>query len=195
MAEAIKILIAHHDALVRKTLVDAIKSLDYEIQATVETCGGITEQCQRERPELIISGVDMPDGDAVSVLIEVSKEDPIPAIVVTDNDSLHDVERALQDHVMAYLLEPIESEHIQPTIYLVLRRFEQFEALHEEVQDLRQALADRKIIERAKGILMSQSQLDEGDAFRRLQKLASEKRRKLVDIANAIITAQEALSD
>lgn len=195
MAEAIQILIAHHDEKVRKTLKEAIKDLKYEVQASVETRDGIVKQCHMQRPDLIISGVKMSDGDAISVLIELSKEEPIPAIVITDNESLHDVERALQDHVMAYLLEPIESEHIQPTIYLVLRRFEQFEALHDEVQDLRQALADRKIIERAKGILMSQSNLDEGDAFRRLQKLASEKRRKLVDIANAIITAQEAMGE
>jgi len=195
MAESVKILIAHADANVRQTLDEAVQGLDYQVQAQVETRAGLLEQCQRERPELIISGVTMPDGDAIEVLIEVSKDNPIPAIVVTDNDSLQNVERALQDHVMAYLLEPIEPDHIQPTIYLVLRRFEQFEALHEEVQDLRQALADRKIIERAKGILMSQSNLDEGDAFRRLQRLPSVKRRKLVDIANAIITAQEAMSD
>ncbi|QDT01528.1 ANTAR domain-containing response regulator [Adhaeretor mobilis] len=195
MADAVKILVAHSDAEVRQTLVEAIEGLDYQVQGQVGTHAGLLEQCQRKRPELIMSGVDLPDGDALSALIEISKEEPIPAIVVTQSESLQDVERAIQDHVMAYLLEPIEPEHIQPTIYLVLRRFEQFEALHEEVQDLRQALADRKIIERAKGILMSQSKLDEGDAFRRLQKLASEKRRKLVDIANAIITAQEAMSD
>lgn len=195
MSNRISILIAHPDSETRDTLVAAIDELDYHVQRAVETKMALMEECDRHRPDLIISGIDMPDGNAIEALITISENNPLPAIIVTDNESLQDVEHALQDHVMAYLLEPIEKDRIQPTIYLVLRRFEQFEALHEEVKDLRQALDDRKIIERAKGILMSNGQLDESEAFRRLQKMASDKRTKLVEIANAIIVAQEALSD
>lgn len=195
MSNRISILIAHPASETRDTLVAAIDELDYHVQRAVETKMALMEECDRHRPDLIISGIDMPDGNAIEALITISENNPLPAIIVTDNESLQDVEHALQDHVMAYLLEPIEKDRIQPTIYLVLRRFEQFEALHEEVKDLRQALDDRKIIERAKGILMSNGQLDESEAFRRLQKMASDKRTKLVEIANAIIVAQEALSD
>ena len=73
-----------------------------------------------------------------------------------------------------------------------MRRFEQFQALLREAADLRQALEDRKVIERAKGVLMKKAGLDEHDAFRRLQKLASDKNRKLVDIAQMILTADQA---
>lgn len=195
MSKEVSILIAHPDVETCATLSAAIEELDYRVQAVVHGKQDLMDECDRQRPNLIISGIDMPDGNAINALIAISEHDPLPAIIVTDNDSLHDVEHALQDHVMAYLLEPIEKDRIQPTIYLVLRRFEQFEALHDEVQNLRQALSDRKIIERAKGILMSQGNLDESDAFRRLQKMASDKRTKLVDIANAVITAQETLAD
>lgn len=195
MTDRIAIVIAHPDEETRTTLTEAIDELGYHVQRAVDTKRGLLEECDRQRPDLIISGIDMPDGNAIEALINISEQDPLPAIIVTDNESLRDVEHALQDHVMAYLLQPIEKDRIQPTIYLVLRRFEQFEALHDEVQDLRQALSDRKMIERAKGILMSQGNLDEDEAFRRLQKMASDKRTKLVNIADAIITAQEALSD
>ncbi len=195
MAETVSIIVAHSDDATRSTLVQAVDELKYSVQAAVDSKQALIAECARNRPGLIISGIDMPDGNAIDALIEISKDDPLPAIIVTDNESLRDVEHALRDHVMAYLIEPIDSDQIQPTIYLVLRRFEQFEALHEEVQDLRQTLVDRKVIERAKGILMSQGQLDESEAFRRLQKMASDKRTKLVKIADAIITAQEALSD
>ena len=80
----------------------------------------------------------------------------------------------------------------RPAIALAMRRFEQFQALRKEAADLRQALEDRKVIERAKGILMKQAGLDEQDAFRRLQKLASDKNRKLVEIAQMILIAEEA---
>jgi response regulator NasT len=78
-------------------------------------------------------------------------------------------------------------------IALAMRRFEQFEALRQESADLRQALEDRKVIERAKGILMKRAGLDEQEAFRRLQKTASEKSRKLVEIAQMILIAEEAV--
>ena len=73
-----------------------------------------------------------------------------------------------------------------------MRRFEQFQALRREAADLKQALEDRKLIERAKGMLMKKAQLDEAEAFRRLQKLASDKNRKLVEIAKILLTAEEA---
>jgi len=195
MAEEISILIAHPDAEVSATLVQAIQELKYRVQAEVNNQQGLLDECKRHRPDLIISSVDMRDGSAIDALIKISEDKPIPAIIVTDNDSLKEVEHALEDHVMAYLLLPLDKDQIQPTIYLVLRRFEQFEALHEEVQDLRQTLADRKIIERAKGVLMSQEQCDEDDAFRKLQRKATDRRTKLVKIANEILAAQEELSE
>ncbi len=76
---------------------------------------------------------------------------------------------------------------------IAMRRFEQFQALRKETSDLKQALEDRKVIEKAKGILMKKAGLDEHDAFRRLQKLASDKNRKLIEIAQMILTAEEAL--
>jgi hypothetical protein len=80
----------------------------------------------------------------------------------------------------------------EPVIALAMRRFEQFQSLRREAADLRQALEDRKIIERAKGILMKKAHLEEHDAFRWLQRLASDKNLKLVDLARMIITAEEA---
>jgi response regulator NasT len=205
MAAPVQIVIAHTDASVRSTLSEAIEGCSssdgdgpdnstYEVCASIDTRAKLERHCKVNRPDLIVCGVQLADGDAIELLVKIGETAPIPAIIVTDKDSLGNVEHALEDHVMAYLIEPIDVEQIQPTIYLVLRRFEQFQALLEQVQDLRQALADRKIIERAKGILMSQGEMDETDAFQRLQRMATDKRKKLVEIAQAIVTAQEAMA-
>ena len=95
---------------------------------------------------------------------------------------------------MAYLVKPIKQVDLEPAIALATRRFEQFQQLQKEANDLKQALADRKVIERAKGIIMKRTGLDEQEAFRRLQKLASEKNKKLVELSAIIVTAEEALS-
>ncbi len=94
---------------------------------------------------------------------------------------------------MAYLIKPIGRSQLEPTIAIAMRRFQEFEALRKDTADLRQALADRKVIEQAKGILMSNAHLDEQSAFRRLQKYASEKNLKLIEIAHMIVTASGAL--
>ena len=117
---------------------------------------------------------------------------PVPVILVS---AYHDPElfhRAEADHILAYLVKPIKQADLEPAIAIAMRRFEQFQALRQETADLQQALEDRKIIEKAKGMLMKKAGLDEHDAFRRLQRLASDKNRKLIEIAPMILTAEEA---
>ena len=94
---------------------------------------------------------------------------------------------------MAYLVKPIKKADLETTLALAQRRYKEFTALQQQATDLRQALEDRKVIERAKGILMKRAGLDEADAFRRLQKLASDKNLELVKIAEMIVTAEEAM--
>ena len=113
-------------------------------------------------------------------------------ILVSAHRDVSLIERADLDHIMAYLVKPIKQVDLGPSIAIAVRRFEQFAELRQEATDLRQALADRKVIERAKGLLMKKAGLDESDAFRRLQKLASDKNRKLVEFASMLLTAEEA---
>lgn len=191
MSAEIKILLAHDDPSVLQSIDKALDGVEYSIAEYVTTCDQLHTACYERRPDVVISAVKLQGGDAINVLVEVGYDCPVPTIIVTERDSLHDVERALQDHVMAYLLLPLDPEQIKPTIYLVLRRFEQFEALRGEVEDLRQALTDRKLIERAKGVLMAGEDIDESEAFRKLQKAAMSNRKKLAEIAQEILDSHE----
>ncbi len=103
------------------------------------------------------------------------------------------VERAVQANVAAYMMKPVAPEDLLPTITLALARFRQFQALRQEVDDLRGALEARKVIERAKGILMRRLELTEEEAFRRLQRQSQATNRKLADVAQAIVMADSML--
>lgn len=195
MITPVKLLLAHQDPSVREAIELALEGVDYSIAEVVTTCEQLRQACYERCPDVVISAVDLEDGDAIKVLVEVGYDCPVPTIVVTHRDSLSDVERALQDHVMAYLLTPLDPEQIKPTIYLVLRRFEQFEALRSEVEDLKQALTDRKLIERAKGVLMADAEVDESEAFKMLQSKAMSNRQKLVEAARAVLETQETRTD
>src|SRR5262249_36674286 len=134
----------------------------------------------------------MPEMDGIDAAMQIYRERPVPVILVSAYHDSTLIARAGADHVLGYLVKPIKQADLEPAIMLAMRRFEQFEALRKEAADLRQALEDRKLIERAKGILMKRGPLDEQEAFRRLQKLASEKSRRLVDIAQMVLVAEEA---
>ncbi len=144
------------------------------------------------RPDLVITDIKMPDMDGIDAASAVYAELPVAIILISAYHDADLIRRAEADHVMGYLVKPIKQSDLEPTIALAIRRSDQFRVLRQEAVDLRQALEDRKIIERAKGILMKKVTVDEPDAFRRLQRLASDKNLKLVEVARMIVTADEA---
>ena len=157
-----------------------------------ETGRELVEQCRATHPDLVITDIKMPDMDGIDAAAQIYREAAVPVILVSAYHDAEFIRRAEADHILAYLVKPIKQADLEPAIAIAMRRFEQFQALRKEAADLKQALEDRKIIEKAKGILMKKAGLDEHDAFRRLQKLASDKNRKLVEIAQIILTAEEA---
>jgi response regulator NasT len=167
--------------------------LGHEVVAVAENGRQLVELCRRERPDLVITDIKMPDTDGIAAAMQIYRERPVPVILVSAYHDAELVERAEGDHILAYLVKPIKQTDLGPAIAIAMRRFAQFEALRKEAADLRQALEDRKVVERAKGILMHRAGLEEPTAFRRLQKMASDRNRKLVEIAHMILVAEEAM--
>jgi len=153
----------------------------------------LVEQCRTTRPDLVLTDIKMPDLDGIDAAVRIYQQRPIPVILVS---AFHDaalVRRAEVDHIMAYLVKPIKQADLETAIAVAVRRFEQFEELRGEASDLRQALADRRMVERAKSHLMKQAGFDELEAFRHLQQLAREESRKLIEVAQKILNAEKAL--
>lgn len=166
--------------------------LGHEVVASVENGRELVDRCRTLRPDLVITDIKMPDMDGIDAAAQIYRHEPIPVILVSAYHDAEFIRRAESDHILAYLVKPIKQADLEPAIAIAMRRFEQFQALRKEAADLKQALEDRKLIERAKGILMKKANLGENDAFRRLQKLASDKNKKLIEIAQMILTAEEA---
>jgi two-component system, response regulator PdtaR len=192
--QSLRIAIADDEADMRDYFQKILPGQGHVVVSAARTGNELVEHCRLHKPDLVITDVKMPDMDGIDAAVELYRDAPIPVILVSAYHDPELIARAEADHILAYLVKPIKQADLEPAIGLAMRRFEQFQALRQEAADLRQALADRKIIERAKGILMKRAGLDEQEAFRRLQKLASEKNRKLIDIASMIVTADEALN-
>jgi response regulator NasT len=130
--------------------------------------------------------------DGIEAAVQLYKDGPVPVVLVSAYEDPNLIARAEADHILAYLVKPIKRASLEPAIAIAMHRFEQFEALRRETAGLRQALEDRKVVEKAKSILMRKTGLDEQEAFRRMQKLASKDNIKLIAVAGSILTADEA---
>ena len=193
MRHPLRIAVADDEPDMRDYFSRILPRLGHRVVAVAATGAELVEKCRAERPDLVITDIKMPDLDGIDAAAQLYRERPVPVILVSAYHDPSLIERAEVDHILAYLVKPIKQADLAPAIGVAMRRFEQFEELRREAADLRQALEDRKVIERAKGVLMKRANLDEQDAFRRLQKLASEKSRKLVDIAQMVLVAEEAI--
>ena len=190
----LNILVADDEQDMRDWFQKIIPLLGHRVTNAVSTGRQLIAAARESRPDLIITDIKMPDMDGIAAAAELYLDYPVPVILVSAYHEPELIARAEADHIMAYLVKPIKQVDLEPAIALATRRFEQFQQLQKEANDLKQALADRKVIERAKGIIMKRTGLDEQEAFRRLQKLASEKNKKLVELSAIIVTAEEALS-
>lgn len=190
------ILIVDDELVVRDSLLKWFSLEGYHVKAAASARDALellADPARMAEIDVALLDIKMPGMDGIEAATQLYLENPVPVILVSAHHDPALIERAEADHVMAYLVKPIKQADLGPAIALAMRRFEQFEALRREAADLRQALEDRKLIERAKGILMLRSTLDEPTAFRRLQKVASEKNLKLAEVARMIVTTEEAL--
>jgi response regulator NasT len=193
MKRSLRIVVADDEPDMRDYYRTILPILGHQVVASCEDGEELVRRSLELQPDLLIADIKMPKLDGIEAAAQVERKLSVPIILVS---AFHDAElinRAETDHVLAYLVKPIKQADLETAIAIALRRFEQFQALRREAADLRQALEDRKLIERAKGVLMKRSGLDEASAFRRLQKLASEKNLKLIELTRMILTAEEAL--
>ncbi len=184
------VVVAHASDETRDAIVASIN----DQHRVIATCGTVTEIKQTvlaTRPDILITGVMYPDGEGIDTAIELSDAYPLPTVVATAARSLELVEKAMRDHVMAYLIEPIVPEDLEAAIIVAWSRFEQLRDLESQVEDLKLALEHRKYIERAKGILMASESMSEADAFGYLRRRAQDTRRRMIDIAHEILESRK----
>ncbi len=186
---ALRILIADDESLRLMSLREQLEKLGHRVVAEASDGRSAVELARDLRPDLAIMDIKMPGMDGIEAADKIMRERPIPIILLTAYSEKDLAERAAQAQVAAYLMKPVSESDLLPAIALAISRFAEFQQLHKEVDDLRDALETRKLVERAKGILMCRLDLSEEEAFRRLQRRSQNENKKLGEIAQAIITA------
>jgi AmiR/NasT family two-component response regulator len=194
MKEALRVAVAEDEPELLEDLREMLLELGHQVVATATNGQELIEQCEATHPDLVIADIRMPIMDGLEAADRIRQAEPVPVVLVSAHSEPELIDRALQNHVLSYLIKPIKADQLKTAIALAMGRFREFKTLRREASDLRQALQDRKVIERAKGVLMKEADLDEAEAFRRLQQLASSKNQKMLQIAEAILLGQEAIA-
>ncbi|HEY8775301.1 MAG TPA: response regulator [Gaiellaceae bacterium] len=189
-----KVLIAEDDPVVALGLTERVRSLGHDPIGPVGDGEQAVAEAKATLPDLYLFDIEMPYLDGLAAAVQLAADGfRRPVVIVTGVDDPSLVERSIASGVSAYLTKPIDTRELEAAIKLAAARHSEFEALEAEVSKAQQALEDRKLVERAKGLLMSALKLSEQDAFRRLQLTARERNLRLVDVARRIVEQQSLL--
>jgi response regulator NasT len=190
----VKVLIAEDDPVIALGLAERVRSLGHEALGPAADGAEAVELGRADTPDLYLFDIEMPNLDGLEAAQQLAAEGlRRPVVVVTGVEDESLVERSIASGVGAYLTKPVDTRELQAALGLSAARHREFELLEAEVDRAQQALEDRKLVERAKGILMSALDLSEQDAFRRLQSTARERNLRLAEVAARIVEQQSLL--
>jgi two-component system, response regulator PdtaR len=184
---AVRILIAEDETIIRLDLRQLLERAGHEVVAEARDGDEAVELAREHEPELAIMDVRMPRLDGIEAAKLILAERPIPIVMLTAYGQEELVSRAVEAGVFGYLVKPFREQDLVPAIATARARHEELAAVREEAESLADALAARKAIERAKGLLMEKEGLSEADAFARLRKASQVSGRPLKVIAEAVI--------
>ncbi len=189
----LKILVAEDEYLVLMGLKSNLKELGHEIIAEAMNGKQAIELAEEKSPDLIIADINMPEIDGIEAVKQINKDHVIPSIIVTGYSDDELIEKASKVGVFAYLVKPVGIEELKASIIIAMNKYEEFKEVNKELQDQKKALENRKLIERAKGILMDTLSLTEAEAMKKLQQKSQQENSKLVAVAKNIIKMNEYL--
>jgi response regulator NasT len=182
-----RILIAEDETIIRLDLRQLLERAGYDVVAEAKDGEEAVALARTEEPELAILDVKMPKLDGIEAARRILEERPVPIVILTAYGQQELVARAVEAGVFGYLVKPFREQDLLPAIAAARARHEELQALRAEAESLADALAARKVIEQAKGLLMEKEQLSEGEAFARLRKASQASGRPLKTIAEAVV--------
>ena len=189
-----RVLVAEDDPLIARGLTERLRSLGHDPLGPASDGAQAIELAHASPPDLYLFDIEMPNLDGLQAATQLAADGlRRPVVVVTGVDDSSLIERSIVSGVSAYLTKPVDTRELEAALALATARHAEFEALEAEVDQARQALEDRKMVERAKGLLMSALDLSEHDAFQRLQLTARERNLRLADVASRIVEQQSLL--
>jgi len=186
-----KVVVVDDHAPSRAAVAEAVIAQGGQVKGNGSRVQDVVHLVGKHRPDVVIMAVGLPDGDGVEAARQVMASGACPVVMLTSHTDTAVAARAIAAGVLAFLVKPLRAEEVGPALDVAVSRFRELSAMRQENEALKRTLETRKLIERAKGILMQRLGLSEPDAFRRIQKTAMDSRRPMAEVAQALLLTEE----
>lgn len=191
MMQKLRILLADDEALIRLDLREMLTEAGHEIVGEAANGQEAVQLAQELHPDIVIMDVKMPVMDGLTAAQEITEAEIAPVLLLTAYSQQDIVARATEAGVIAYLVKPVREQQLFPAVEVAVSRFRAWQELGRELDELKESLATRKLVDRAKGILMTAHKMTEQEAYRKMQQFSMAKRISLKKLAEEIIAADE----
>ncbi|AMY19276.1 MULTISPECIES: ANTAR domain-containing response regulator [Nocardiaceae] len=186
-SRARRVVVAEDESLIRLDLVEMLREEGYEVVGEAADGQRAVDLARETRPDLVIMDIKMPRRDGIDAASEIAAERVAPVVILTAFGQRELVERARDAGAMAYLIKPFSKTDLVPAVELATSRFAEITALEGEVADLKDRLDTRKLVDRAKGLLMTSQSLSEPEAFKWIQRAAMDRRTTMKAVAGIVV--------
>jgi response regulator NasT len=191
MAQQLRLVIADDESLIRMNLKETLVGLGYLVVGEAGDGVSVVNLARELRPDLVIMDIKMPKLDGIQAAKVLTEDKIAPVLLLTAYSDRELVDRAREAGVVNYIVKPFRDAELLPAIEIAMARFAEFQEIDKKMGDLQETLETRKLVERAKGVLMDTQGLKEQEAFRKIQQLSMNTRKSMREIAQAILlTAQ-----
>ncbi len=174
-------------------LEQALSDAGYHITVRTANTDKLLQQVRETQPDVILIDIDLPDRDTLEQLRDVGQNQPRPIVMFAERSDPETTAAALRAGVSAYVVDDLNPRRLQPIMEVAIARFREYQALRRELEETRNRLADRKVVEKAKGLLMAQRNLSEEEAYQTLRKLAMDRNQRIGEVARTVTSLLEIL--
>lgn len=190
----LRVLIVDANPERRALLAQSLQTHDYLVLQRATISLDLLNSLPQWDPDVIVIDADAPDRDTLEHVCMISRDQPRPIVLFTDDDDIAKMKQAMRAGVTSYVVKGIAPERIKPILQVAMLRFEEHQALRQDLSLAQNQLAERKLIERAKGIVMQQKKIGEDAAYNLLRKMAMQRNAKLADIAAQVVDLAQAFT-
>ena len=195
VGSTLRILIFDNDTERTNMFMQALEASGYTVVAYTSSREDLIGQVERVNPDVIVIGVDSPGQETLNQVASINQNRPRPIVMFTHDKRSEIIQAATRAGVSAYVVDGLSHERVQPIIEAAVARFREFQALRQELEKTKTSLAERKFVERAKGIIMKRRGCSEAEAYRLLQKMAMDGKKRLADVAQDVLSVAEVLKN
>ena len=187
--KSLRIVIADNESLIRLDIREMLEDAGHEVVGEAVNGRRAVELTRQHRPDLVLMDIKMPEMDAITAAGKIYADKIAPVSLLTAFSQPDIVEKAKDSGVMGYLVKPVQESQLFPAIEIALSRWQEMQGMEDELAKLKDSLETRKLVDRAKGIIMAAHKLGEQEAYRRMQQYAMQKRVAIKEVAQSIIRA------